>query len=151
MRHRCEISKEYDNILETRNIFKKRLSAALKGEHNLKSCCIGRCFMHSRLVIFEALKLIGIYIYSEDFFLLRPKCTLQPYCSQQKKYRMKKNHFIIALENVDLYGLILSMRGNCCRLLVLFFEFELSSKYYRFYRQSVERFGPRSDPVFFRF
>ena len=59
----------------------------------------------------------------------------------------EKNN-ISALENVDIYGLILSMLGNCCRLLVLFFEFELLAKYTLFYRQSVERFGPRSDQYF---
>ena len=40
---------------------------------------------------------------------------------------------ISALESVDLYGLILSMLGNSCRLLV-FFECELLSKYSRLWR-----------------
>ena len=42
----------------------------------------------------------------------------------------------------NVYGLILRMLGNCCRLLV-FFESEFLSKYHRFNDQSVKRFGPR--------
>ena len=35
---------------------------------------------------------------------------------------MNKSNFISPLENVDLYGLILSMLGNCCRQLVFFLK-----------------------------
>ena len=57
--------------------------------------------MHTRLVIFEAFKLMEIYIFRRFYFCSAQTCmTLYPDCSQQKKCRMKiKRHFISALEN----------------------------------------------------
>ena len=52
-----------------------------------------------------------------------PKLALL--CSQTARSRRK--HFISTLENVDLNGLILSILGNCCRLLV----FVLNVNFYK--------------------
>ena len=78
--------------------------------------------MQSRLAIFEALKLMDIYIYS-DFISIAAIVhyfVARLLAAEEMQDEKKTKHFISALENVDLYCLILSILEKCCRLLVDF-------------------------------